>query len=76
MIAEEQGDTGPQRRHLGERQVDEDDFPFHHVQSEIHEERWQQQARRQRPLHDLPGYLEVSGIHFASANPVAMVFTR
>ena len=45
------------------------------MQSEIDQERWQDEARRQGPSHDLPNHREIGGHYFFSPSAVASVCT-
>ena len=52
IMTEQQGQAGAERRHLGEREVHENDLAPHNVEPEIDQDSGEQQASNQRPQHD------------------------
>jgi hypothetical protein len=69
VVSHDQCDTGAERRPLRQRQIDEDDLAFHHVQPQVHEQWRQDQAGRERPLHHRPGDLDVRSAPFPTPSP-------
>src|ERR1700694_2875177 len=59
MMPHQQRYAGAQGGDLREREVHENHFALHDVKAEVDQERGEKQAGHDRPLHDLPGYLQV-----------------
>jgi hypothetical protein len=70
-VPEDQSHGGAECRELRQCEVHEDHLALHDVEAQVDEQRWEDQARDQGPLHHGPDHLWVDAHQLVSASAVA-----